>query len=104
MLPTKIYNAKRKSVKRSLKQKAEKALDAPDLLKKLEYNLVDWGNNNNLAICLSKSLYIYDVENYQPHELYDSIATMGDNDFPTSVKWIKSKYNSNCVAVGYING
>ena len=46
---------------RYLPQVADKVLDAPDLIDDFYLNLVDWGNNNVVSVCLGTSLYLWNA-------------------------------------------
>ena len=82
---------------RILPQHPEKILDAPDILNDYYLNLLDWGNNNMLAVCLGQSVYLWNADNGNIEQLF----TLKENDsYVCSVSW-SSK--TNCLAVGLSN-
>ena len=51
----------KKKAKRRVPRKAERILDAPELLDDYYLNLVDWSISNKVAVCLGHSLYVWDA-------------------------------------------
>ncbi|KAI3680876.1 hypothetical protein L6452_35654 [Arctium lappa] len=65
-------------------EKRKRTLDAPDLVDDYYLNLLDWGNNNVLAIALGNTMYLWDASEGNTSEL----VTVDDEAGPvTSVKW-----------------
>lgn len=51
---------------------AEKVLDAPDLIDDFYLNLVDWGSNNTVSVCLGTSLYLWSANTGSICELFNT--------------------------------
>ena len=60
-----------------------KVLDAPMLQDDFYLNLVDWSSSNVLAVALAQSVYIWNANTNQHHELVD----LGERNRVTSVSW-----------------
>lgn len=73
-------------------------LDAPGLINDYYLNLIDWGRNNILAVCLGQDAFIWDPVTQEGRQFYTS-----DNPviFPTSVSWAKG--SNNMLALGFNN-
>eukprot|EP00826_Nyctotherus_ovalis_P016269 TRINITY_DN1469_c0_g6_i2.p1 TRINITY_DN1469_c0_g6~~TRINITY_DN1469_c0_g6_i2.p1 ORF type:complete len:446 (-),score=115.43 TRINITY_DN1469_c0_g6_i2:77-1414(-) len=52
----------KKKTKRRIPRKAERILDAPELLDDYYLSLVDWSAKDKVAVCLSHSLYLWDAK------------------------------------------
>jgi len=50
------------SKSRYIPQVSEKILDAPDIVDDYYLNLLDWGKNDILAICLSQTVYLWNAK------------------------------------------
>lgn len=75
-----------------------KVLDAPSLVDDYYLNLVDWSSGNNLAVCLSRNLYIWNARTQKPLRLHDYAE---DRDMPAAVNWSRTgKY----LAAGTLSG
>ena len=51
----------KKRTKRRIPRKADRILDAPELLDDYYLNLVDWSSSNKVAVCLGHALYLWDA-------------------------------------------
>jgi len=71
-------------------------LDAPDLVDDYYLNLLSWGGNNNLAIALGQTVYLWNAGSGNIEEL---MTCQDDDDFVTSVSWIKGS-SSDHIAIG----
>ena len=60
-----------------------KVLDAPALQDDFYLNLIDWGNQNYLAVGLASNIYLWDGKDSQVSQLCD----LAPNDSVTSVSW-----------------
>jgi len=69
---------------RHIPQTAERILDAPEILDDFYLNLVDWSENNQVAVALASSVWIWNADTGTPKELF----TLEDGEYVTSVKWI----------------
>lgn len=65
-------------------RKAEKVLDAPGLVNDYYLNLIDWGKNNLLAVCLGEGAFVWNPSTQEGHQFFSS-----DNSLmmPTAVSW-----------------
>lgn len=52
----------KKKTKRRIPRKAERILDAPELLDDYYLSLVDWSAKDKVAVCLGHSLYLWDAK------------------------------------------
>uniref|UniRef100_A0A8C4N9P4 Cell division cycle 20 homolog n=1 Tax=Eptatretus burgeri TaxID=7764 RepID=A0A8C4N9P4_EPTBU len=72
----------------------ERVLDAPGLIDDFYLNLVDWGDNNRLAVALAQTVYVW----YSATMSVNMICQMpAENDYCSSVAWMKG---SNYLALG----
>lgn len=75
-----------RSAKKAAKQlrKAEKVLDAPGLVNDYYLNLIDWGKNNMLAVCLGDGAFVWNASTQDGHQFFSS-----DNSLmiPTAIGW-----------------
>lgn len=86
-----------KAPMRNIPQNPDKILDAPDLLNDYYLNLIDWGSNNVLSVCLGQSVYLWNADNSEISQL----PTTSDNEtYVSSVNWSQC---SNYLAVGQSN-
>lgn len=69
-------------------------MDAPDLVDDYYLNLLDWSQENVLAVCLAQTVYLWNAVTGEIQQLFD---TENDSDIVTSVSWMK---NSNVLAIG----
>ncbi|KAL5137812.1 Cell division cycle 20.1, cofactor of APC complex [Glycine soja] len=82
--------------RRRLPKKESRILDAPNIRNDFYSNIMDWGNNNILAIALDSDMYLWNSENKNVFKLFKAT----NNDFPTSVSWSEdTKY----LAIGFMN-
>jgi len=77
---------------RILPQQPEKILDAPELLNDYYLNLLDWGNNGVLAVCLGQSVYLWN-----DGEIQQLLSTVEEDSYVCSVSW---SARTNALAVG----
>ena len=69
---------------RPLPSSPERVLNLPDLSHDYYLNLLDWGQNNLLAVGLAQKVYVWDSSNGSTIEL----MSVGDDDIITSVSWL----------------
>ncbi|XXG77957.1 hypothetical protein AAC387_Pa08g2002 [Persea americana] len=81
---------------RSLPKAPEKILDAPNLVDNYYLNLIDWGQNNVLAVALGLDLYLFNVATGVVQKLMRTDA----NDYVTCVAWFE---DGRTLAVGHNN-
>lgn len=79
---------------RTLPQNPEKILDAPELVNDYYLNLLDWGNNNVLAVSLGQSVYLWNAQNAEIQQL---LSLEEEESYISSVSW---STRSNVLAVG----
>jgi cell division cycle 20-like protein 1, cofactor of APC complex len=60
-----------------------KVLDAPQLQDDFYLNVIDWSNQNTLAVGLGSWVYLWEAENGKVTKLND----VGPNDNVTSLSW-----------------
>ncbi|ODQ65044.1 WD40 repeat-like protein, partial [Nadsonia fulvescens var. elongata DSM 6958] len=75
-----------------------KVLDAPELADDFYLNLVDWGQNNTLAVGLGSAVYLWNAASGQVSKLCD----VTHPDRVTSVAWIE--HGGNHLAIGCDSG
>ena len=80
------------SLARKLPSQAERILDAPEIIDDYYLNLLDWGDNNILAVALSNKLYMWNANNCTVSQLLEY-----NPELITSVSW---KQGSRYIAVG----
>lgn len=82
-----LYNqnrpARQAAKTRSIPQKPERVLDAPELLDDYYLNLLDWNDDNVVAIALGRTIYLW---NYTTQDITE-LMTTAENDHVTSVSW-----------------
>jgi cell division cycle protein 20 (cofactor of APC complex) len=99
-----LYTANRpaqpKKVKstRYISNTPERILDAPDLLDDYYLNLLDWSEQNVLAIALAQTVYLWDATS---HSITQLCELPEDNNNVTSVQW---GAEGGYLAVGTDNG
>jgi len=94
---------------RAVSTKADRVLDAPDLMDDFYLNVMDWSANNHLAVALYDILYVWNSADGTITELFsksDLAQQQGDEDhsdedFISSVSWIRE---GNIIAVGDSTG
>ena len=93
-----LHPKRHHEITRTLPKRAEKVLDAPGLINDYYLNLIDWGSNNILAVCLGDGAFIWDPTTQEGRQFYTS-----DNPlvFPTSIGWAPK--SSNLLALGFSN-
>ncbi|WCJ36388.1 Cell division cycle 20.2 cofactor of APC complex [Euphorbia peplus] len=87
---------KRSPLPRHIPKRESRVLDAPNIKNDYYLNILDWGNNNILAVLLGQSLYLWDPKSKNVVKL---LEVEGDNDYPTSVSWSE---DTRYLAVGYM--
>lgn len=78
----KINRSAKKAVK--MTRKAEKVLDAPGLVNDYYLNLIDWGKNNLLAVCLGEGAFVWNPSTQDGHQFFASESSLM---IPTAVAW-----------------
>ncbi|CDW78802.1 anaphase-promoting complex subunit cdc20-like [Stylonychia lemnae] len=86
---------KQKKSLRYIPQVPEKILDAPDLQDDYYLNLLDWSQENILAVCLAQTVYLWNSDSGEIKQLFD---TENDDDIVTSVSWMKG--SGSVIAIG----
>ncbi|KAL2326656.1 hypothetical protein Fmac_025714 [Flemingia macrophylla] len=82
--------------RRRLPKRESRILDAPNIRNDYYSNIMDWGENNILAIALGSDMYLWNSKNSNVFKLFHG----ANNDFPTSVSWSDdAKY----LAIGSMN-
>ncbi|KAK9060992.1 hypothetical protein SSX86_018172 [Deinandra increscens subsp. villosa] len=69
---------------RKLRKKEVKILDAPLIRDDFYMNVMDWGENNILAIALGRELYLWNPVNEDVNRVF---KTESLNDQPSSISW-----------------
>lgn len=57
---------------RSIPQFPEKILDAPDIVDDYYLNLLDWSQNNILAVCLAQTVYLWNAVTGDIKQVFDT--------------------------------
>ncbi|EGI58529.1 Cell division cycle protein 20-like protein [Acromyrmex echinatior] len=78
---------------RYIPQAPDRILDAPEIIDDYYLNLVDWSNNNILAVALGSNVYLWNAGTGTIEQLFELEA----NDYVCSVAWIQE---GPCLAVG----
>ncbi|KAJ6968335.1 hypothetical protein NC653_036324 [Populus alba x Populus x berolinensis] len=79
-----VHSSKPVKPQRHIPQRPEMTLDAPDIMDDFYLNLLDWGNNNVLAIALGTTVYLWNASNSSISE----VVTVDEEDGPvTSINW-----------------
>ena len=86
-----------KSVGRRIPKTPSRILDAPELVDDYYLNLVSWGENNLLAVALGQCVYLWEAATGNIRHL---LTLQDDEDFVTSVSWVRDKANANYIAIG----
>lgn len=85
---SKLLLSKPHKLTRQISKVPYKVLDAPDLQDDFYLNLVDWSNNNYLAVGLSSCVYLWSASTSKVHKLCDLSSSESDpGDVVTSVNW-----------------
>jgi cell division cycle protein 20 (cofactor of APC complex) len=85
-------------ITRNIQLEPERILDAPNLIDDYYLNLLDWGSNNILSICLSNNVYLWNSLNCNTNLL----TTDTDNENFSGISFMNN--NGNCLAIGKNNG
>ena len=94
-------NTKMKLIKqknRRIPKIPEKILDAPEIVNDYYLSLIDWGAQNQLAVCLNQTLYIWNANDGNIKQLFQLSNT---DKILTSVHWCE---NGVTLAVGQEDG
>ncbi|KAL0126868.1 hypothetical protein PUN28_005312 [Cardiocondyla obscurior] len=70
---------------RYIPQAPDRILDAPEIIDDYYLNLVDWSNNNILAVALGANVYLWNAGTGTIEQLFELEA----NDYVCSVAWIQ---------------
>ncbi|XVF54825.1 hypothetical protein PTKIN_Ptkin05aG0212900 [Pterospermum kingtungense] len=81
---------------RCIPKREKRILDAPGLRNDYYENIMNWGQNNILAVALGPELYLWNSEDQSVHKL---LRIPGGDDWPTSVTWSE---DARTLAVGYM--
>lgn len=82
---------------RYIPQAADRILDAPEIIDDYYLNLVDWSNDNVLAVALGPTLYLWNAESGTIEQLFEL-----ENDYICSVAWIEEgPYLAIGTTIGY---
>ena len=76
--------------------KAERVLDAPGLVDDYYLNLIDWGRNGLLAVCLGDGAFVWNPSTQEGRQFYNTEGTL---NIPTSLGW--SATSDNLIALGF---
>lgn len=76
--------------------KAERVLDAPGLVDDYYLNLIDWGRNGLLAVCLGDGAFVWNPSTQEGRQFYTAEGTL---NIPTSLCW--SATSDNMIALGF---
>lgn len=79
----------------------ERVLDAPDMLDDYYLNLLDWSQNNILAVALYGAVYLWNSDTGDIEEL---MSMEDENSYVSSVKWVKEAGSANHLAVATNDG
>lgn len=71
---------------RQVPSKAEKVLDAPELMDDFYLHLIDWSTNNHLAVALNTSVFIWNASSGEIDELF---TKDGEMDYICCLNWVK---------------
>ncbi|PON71073.1 Guanine nucleotide-binding protein, beta subunit [Parasponia andersonii] len=82
---------------RSLPKGEARILDAPNIKNDFYMNIMDWGNNNILAVALGSDLYLW---NSKTKRVEKKLVQVGENGYPTSVAWSN---DAKLLAVGLVD-
>lgn len=93
-----IQGLGRNTIEKVTRIQAEKVLDAPNMVDDFYLNLLDWSNQNVLAIALHQTAYLMDVTNKN----IDLIQPKANNCLITSLSWMDQSRNK--LAIGMENG
>jgi cell division cycle protein 20 (cofactor of APC complex) len=83
---------------RHISQTPERILDAPELVDDYYLNLLDWGQNNIVAIALGRCVYLWNASTGESFEL---MKTAEENNIVTSISFCNAK--KNIIAIGTNN-
>lgn len=94
----KIRGLGMKNIEKVTRIQAEKVLDAPNMVDDFYLNLLDWSNQNILAIALNQTAYLMDVSNKN----ISCIQPKSSDWLITSLSWMN--HNKSYIAIGMENG
>jgi len=76
----------RRANRRYISQNPERILDAPELMDDFYLNLLDWNQDNILAVALGQTVYLWNATNGNIQEL---MQASGTDNYITSISWIQ---------------
>lgn len=82
----KVYGGPNQGSGRRIPKEPDRILDAPELLDDYYLNLLDWSNNNHVAVALGSSIYIWDASS---GEIVHLMSLEEPGQYISSVKWIE---------------
>lgn len=82
------------SGRRYISENPERILDAPELIDDFYLNLLDWNQDNVLAVALGKTVYLWNASSGNIQEL---MQASGNDNYITSISWIQ---NGHFLAIG----
>ncbi|XP_050221666.1 cell division cycle 20.3, cofactor of APC complex-like [Mercurialis annua] len=91
-----ISNPNQNQCLRRLPKREMRTLDAPNIKDDYYMKIIDWGNNNVLAVALGQAVYLWNAENSNILKL---LEVDGVNDYPTSIAWSE---DNRSLAVGFM--
>eukprot|EP01087_Luapelamoeba_hula_P016798 TRINITY_DN51_c0_g1_i4.p1 TRINITY_DN51_c0_g1~~TRINITY_DN51_c0_g1_i4.p1 ORF type:complete len:472 (+),score=56.84 TRINITY_DN51_c0_g1_i4:77-1417(+) len=74
-------------VSRTIASEPERVLDAPGILDDYYVNLLDWGANNQLAVCLGSTVYLWNATTSDITELTTLPSVGNVEPYISSVSW-----------------
>ncbi|KAJ1389057.1 WD40/YVTN repeat-like-containing domain superfamily, partial [Sesbania bispinosa] len=81
---------------RVMPKKEARILDAPNIRNDYYSSIMDWGNNNILAVALGSEVYLWNSKNSDVLKLFKAT----NSDYPTSVAWSE---DTKFVAIGFMH-
>jgi len=82
-----------KKSSRFIPSQPERILDAPEILNDYYLQLIDWNNNNMLAVALGRELYLWNAQTGS----ISNLLQLSEGEYISSVAWVEG---SNNLAVG----
>ncbi len=92
-----LNNELNSNMNRKIPEEPERILDAPQLIDDYYLNLLDWGNQNILSVCLGDSVYLWNASTG-----HTSLLTKSENN--ENICSVNFMNNGSCLAVGLNNG
>lgn len=94
-----LYSSAKHSTKKTsryLPKSPERILDAPDIINDYYLQLLDWNDNNVLAVALNREVYLWNGNTGDITNLFE----LPEGEYISSVAWVEQ---SNSLAVGLSN-